>query len=72
MSTSSKTILTTGARSDIGEATSARCTRCSAYRGRLTLGGEHIGYVDDTGFAVDDDFVDGVLHRDGMMSYREW
>jgi hypothetical protein len=37
-----------------------------------TLGGEHIGHVDDTGFTVDDDFVDGVLHRDGMTSYRQW
>lgn len=49
----------------------ARGTRRSAYQGRYTLCGDHIEYVDDTGFSADGDFVDGVLHHAGMVLYRE-
>jgi hypothetical protein len=48
----------------------ARGDRESAYRGRYTLKGDHIDYVDDTGFTADGDFVDGVLHHAGMILKR--
>lgn len=43
----------------------------SAYQGRYTITGDHIDYVDDTGFTADGDFIDGVLHHAGMILYRE-
>jgi hypothetical protein len=49
----------------------ARGTRKSAYRGRYTITGNHIDYVDDTGFTADGEFIDGVLHHGGMLFYRE-
>jgi hypothetical protein len=48
-----------------------RGKRKSAYQGRYTISGNHIDYVDDTGFTADGDFVDGVLHHAGMILYRE-
>ena len=49
----------------------SRGNRNSAYRGRYTLTGDHIDYVDDTGFTADGDFRDGVLYHAGMVLYRE-
>lgn len=49
----------------------ARGSRKSAYRGRYTITGNHIDYVDDTGFTADGDFVDGVLYHAGMVLRRE-
>ena len=49
----------------------ARGTRKSAYQGRYTITGNHIDYVDDTGFTADGEFIDGVLHHGGMLFYRE-
>jgi len=49
----------------------ARGSRKSAYQGRYTLEGDHIEYVDDTGFTADGDFVDGVLYHGGMVLYLE-
>jgi hypothetical protein len=49
----------------------ARGNRKSAYQGRYTITGNHIDYVDDTGFTADGDFVDGVLHHGGMLFYKE-
>ena len=49
----------------------ARGNRRSAYQGRYTLRGDHIDYVDDTGFTADGDFRDGVLYHGGMVLYRE-
>jgi hypothetical protein len=49
----------------------ARGSRRSAYQGRYTITGDHIDYVDDTGFTADGDFVDGVLHHAGMVLRRE-
>ncbi|WNG22358.1 hypothetical protein F0U63_35865 [Cystobacter fuscus] len=49
----------------------ARGKRKSAYRGRYTIKGNHIDYVDDTGFTADGDFREGVLHHAGMVLYRE-
>jgi hypothetical protein len=49
----------------------ARGNRRSAYQGRYTLRGDHIDYVDDTGFTADGDFRDGVLYHAGMVLYRE-
>lgn len=49
----------------------ARGKRQSAYQGRYTLTGDHIDYVDDTGFTADGDFREGVLYHGGMVLYRE-
>ncbi|MEK5257536.1 Atu4866 domain-containing protein [Paenibacillus sp. FSL F4-0125] len=49
----------------------ARGDRKSAYQGKYTIEGNHIEYVDDTGFTADGDFVDGVLYHGGMVLYRE-
>lgn len=49
----------------------ARGKRKSAYRGRYTVTGTHIDYVDDTGFTAGGDFIDGVLHHAGMVLRRE-
>lgn len=49
----------------------ARGSRRSAYQGRYTMTGNHIDYVDDTGFTADGEFRDGVLYHAGMVLYRE-
>ncbi|WP_370872509.1 Atu4866 domain-containing protein [Paenibacillus zeirhizosphaerae] len=49
----------------------ARGNRTSAYRGSYTITGNHIDYVDDTGFTADGDFRDGILYHAGMILYRE-
>jgi hypothetical protein len=48
-----------------------RGNRRSAYQGRYTITGNHIDYVDDTGFTADGEFIDGVLYHAGMVLYRE-
>lgn len=49
----------------------ARGTRESAYRGRYRVTGNHIDYVDDTGFTADGVFVsEHVLHHGGMVLRR--
>lgn len=48
----------------------ARGHRAHAYRGRYTLTGDHIDYVDDTGFTADGEFRDGVLYHAGMVLRR--
>jgi len=53
-----------------GRYVEARGTREKAYQGRYTITGNHIDYVDDTGFAADGDFVDDVLYHGGMVLYR--
>jgi hypothetical protein len=49
----------------------ARGKRKSAYQGRYTLTGDHIDYVDDTGFTADGDFRNGILYHAGMVLHRE-
>jgi len=49
----------------------ARGARKSAYQGRYILTGDHIDYVDDTGFTADGDFRRDVLYHAGMVLYRE-
>ncbi|MEH6437029.1 Atu4866 domain-containing protein [Massilia sp. DD77] len=49
----------------------ARGKRRSAYQGRYWIQGDHIEYLDDTGFTADGDFRDGVLYHAGMVLYRE-
>jgi len=49
----------------------ARGSRKSAYQGNYRLTGNHIDYVDDTGFTADGEFVDGVLYHAGMVLFRE-
>lgn len=49
-----------------------RGNRKSAYRGRYRITGNHIDYVDDTGFSADGEFVSqDVLHHGGMVFRRE-
>lgn len=49
----------------------ARGQKKSAYQGSYTLIGNHIDYVDDTGFTADGEFRDGVLYHGGMVLCRE-
>ncbi|GGA49626.1 MULTISPECIES: Atu4866 domain-containing protein [Bacillaceae] len=49
----------------------ARGNKKSAYQGSYTIKGNHIEYVDDTGFTADGDFIDGVLYHAGMVLYLE-
>ncbi|HML88755.1 MAG TPA: Atu4866 domain-containing protein [Methylomusa anaerophila] len=49
----------------------ARGTKKSAYTGSYTIKGNHIDYVDDTGFSADGEFRDGILYHAGMVLYRE-
>lgn len=49
----------------------ARGNRESAYQGRYEIRGDHIDYWDDTGFAADGTFIDGVLHHGGMVFHRQ-
>jgi hypothetical protein len=48
----------------------ARGSRRSAYTGSYRVTGDHIDYVDDTGFTADGRFVDGVLHHGGYVFRR--
>ncbi|MFE9636713.1 Atu4866 domain-containing protein [Streptomyces sp. NPDC006463] len=49
----------------------ARGNRSSAYTGRYTVTGNHIDYVDDTGFTATGDLRDGVLFHEHLVLYRE-
>ena len=49
----------------------ARGTTKSAYTGRYTISGDHIDYVDDTGFTADGEFRGGVLYHGGYVFYHE-
>jgi hypothetical protein len=49
----------------------ARGKRKSAYRGRYRMTGDHIDYVDDTGFSADGEFRDGILYHAGIVLYRK-
>lgn len=48
----------------------ARGKRKSAYQGSYVVTGNHIDYVDDTGFTAAGDFVDDVLYHAGMVLRR--
>ncbi|MFD0766815.1 Atu4866 domain-containing protein [Mucilaginibacter lutimaris] len=48
-----------------------RGSRISAYRGSYTITGNHIDYLDDTGFTADGEFKDGILYHAGMVLYKE-
>ncbi len=49
----------------------ARGDRKSAYQGRYIIKGNHIEYVDDTGFTANGDFINGILYHAGMVLYRD-
>ncbi len=49
----------------------ARGTTKSAYQGSYTVTGNHIDYVDDTGFTATGDVIDGVLYHEKLVLYRE-
>lgn len=42
----------------------------SAYQGRYTISGNHVDYLDDSGFTADGEFINGVLHHGGMVLRR--
>lgn len=48
----------------------ARGKRESAYQGSYRITGNHIDYVDDTGFTADGEFIDDVLYHGGMVLRR--
>ena len=48
-----------------------RGNKKSAYTGAYTIKGNHIFYVDDTGFTADGEFRDGILYHAGMILHRE-
>ena len=54
-----------------GRYVEARGSREKAYEGRYWIIGDHIEYVDDTGFTANGDFRDGVLYHAGMVMTRE-
>jgi hypothetical protein len=54
-----------------GRYVEARGNREKAYEGRYWLKGDHIEYLDDSGFSADGDFRDGVLYHAGMVMTRE-
>jgi hypothetical protein len=54
-----------------GRYNEGRGTKKSAYQGRYTITGNHIDYVDDTGFTADGEFRAGVLYHAGMVLYKE-
>jgi len=43
----------------------------SAYQGRYRVTGDHVDYLDDTGFTAKGDFREDVLYHAGMVLYRE-
>jgi hypothetical protein len=45
--------------------------RKRTYTGRYTVSGNHIDYVDDTGFTATGDIRDGVLYHEHLVLYRE-
>jgi hypothetical protein len=53
-----------------GRYVEARGTRENAYTGRYWMDGDHIDYLDDTGFTADGEFVDDVLYHGGMVLRR--
>lgn len=53
-----------------GRYVEARGDREAAYVGSYKVTGDHIEYVDDTGFTADGDFRDDVLHHAGMVLRR--
>jgi hypothetical protein len=48
----------------------ARGDKKSAYHGRYILKGDHIDYIDDTGFTADGTIKDGTLYHAGMELHK--
>ena len=48
-----------------------RGKRNNAYQGGYKVTGNHIAYLDDTGFTADGDFKDGILYHAGMVLYKQ-
>lgn len=49
----------------------ARGNKKSAYQGDYLVTGNHIDYKDDTGFAADGEFRNGILYHAGMVLHKE-
>lgn len=49
----------------------ARGMKKIAYQGSYMVTGNHIDYIDDTGFKADGEFIDGILYHAGMVLYKK-
>ncbi|SHG75674.1 Atu4866 domain-containing protein [Streptoalloteichus hindustanus] len=49
----------------------ARGEQRSAFTGRYTVTGNHLDYVDDTGFTATGDIRGGVLYHEHLVLHRE-
>ncbi|WP_330308246.1 MULTISPECIES: Atu4866 domain-containing protein [unclassified Streptomyces] len=54
----------------LGRYDEARGNRQSACTGSYTVTGNHLDYVDDTGFTATGDIRDGVLFHEHLVLYR--
>lgn len=54
-----------------GRYVEARGSRERAYEGRYRVVGDHIEYIDDSGFTADGNFRDGLHYHAGMVLYRD-
>ena len=54
-----------------GRYAESRGVRVKAQTGRYEVSGDHIVYVDASGARAYGIFRDGVLHRDGLVLYRQ-
>jgi hypothetical protein len=54
-----------------GRSGGARGNRPGAYTGRCTVTGNHLDYVDDTGFTATGDIRDGVLFHEHLVLFKE-
>ena len=53
-----------------GRYVEARGKRENAYKGSYAVTGDHIDYLDDTGFTADGEFKNGILYHAGMILYK--
>ncbi|MEC2056622.1 Atu4866 domain-containing protein [Peribacillus psychrosaccharolyticus] len=49
----------------------SRGSKKNAYQGSYKISGNHIDYIDDTGFTAYGDFQNEILYHAGMILYRE-
>lgn len=54
-----------------GRYVEARGDNKNAYAGYYSVLGNHVEYLDDTGFTAEGDFRDGVFYHAGMVLYKE-
>ena len=54
-----------------GRYVEARGENKNAYAGYYSVLGNHVEYLDDTGFTAEGDFIDGAFFHAGMVFYKE-